>query len=73
MAFSRVKICETGYALRLVIANQTRKSQDSAGAKSRISAWRQKMKIYDWHIAPNPRRLHIYLAYAVSARPSAKV
>ena len=20
------------------------------------------MKIYDWHIAPNPRRLHIYLA-----------
>ncbi len=23
---------------------------------------RCKMKIYDWHIAPNPRRLHIYLA-----------
>jgi glutathione S-transferase len=20
------------------------------------------MKIYDWHITPNPRRLHIYLA-----------
>ena len=20
------------------------------------------MRIYDWHIAPNPRRLHIYLA-----------
>lgn len=20
------------------------------------------MKIYDWHIAPNPRRLHIHLA-----------
>lgn len=20
------------------------------------------MKIYDWHIAPNPRRLHIFLA-----------
>src|ERR1700748_3298560 len=22
----------------------------------------RNMKIYDWHIAPNPRRLHIYLA-----------
>jgi hypothetical protein len=33
------------------------------------------MRIYDWRIAPNPRRLHIYLARwheAVSARPSAK-
>ncbi len=20
------------------------------------------MRIYDWHIAPNPRRLHIFLA-----------
>ena len=32
-----------------------------------------KMKMYDWHIAPNPRRLHIYLAEKGIAIPLEEV
>jgi hypothetical protein len=38
--------------------------EEFGGRNRRLANTRKErnMKIYDWHIAPNPRRLHIYLA-----------